>query len=51
MSESLPVSSSKEEIYRGLLPQVEAVISGADDLTANLANVTAILKQAFKNFH
>jgi L-methionine (R)-S-oxide reductase len=33
-----------------LLPQVEAVISGTDDLIANLANVAAILKQAF-NFH
>jgi L-methionine (R)-S-oxide reductase len=33
-----------------LLPQVEAVISGTDDLIANLADVAAILKQAF-NFH
>jgi L-methionine (R)-S-oxide reductase len=51
MSESLPVNSSKEEIYRGLLPQIEAVTSGTDDLIANLANVTAILKQGFKKFH
>jgi L-methionine (R)-S-oxide reductase len=51
MSESLPVNSSKEEIYRELLPQIEAVIGGTDDLIANLANVTAILKQAFKKFH
>ena len=51
MSESLPVNSSKEEIYRGLLPQIEAVTSGTDDLIANLANVAAILKQAFKKFH
>ncbi len=52
MSESLylPVNSSKEEIYRALLPQVEAIISGIDDLIANLANVAAILKQAF-DFH
>ena len=51
MSESLPIHSSKEETYRLLLLQVEAVIEGTDDLIANLANVTAILKQAFKNFH
>jgi L-methionine (R)-S-oxide reductase len=51
MSESLPVNSSKEEIYRELLPQIEAVIGGTDDLIANLANVAAILKQAFKKFH
>ena len=52
MSESisLPVNCSKEEIYRALLPQIEAVISGTDDLIANLANVAAILKHAF-NFH
>ena len=44
MSESisLPVNCSKEEIYRALLPQIEAVISGTDDLIANLANVAAI---------
>jgi hypothetical protein len=51
MSESLLVNSSKEEIYRELLPQIEAVIGGTDDLIANLANVAAILKQAFKKFH
>ncbi len=51
MSESLPINSSKEEIYRLLLLQIEAVIAETDDLIANLANVTAILKQAFKKFH
>jgi L-methionine (R)-S-oxide reductase len=51
MSESLPVNSSKEEIYRALLPQINAVIGGTDDLIANLANAAAILKQAFKEFY
>jgi L-methionine (R)-S-oxide reductase len=46
----LPSHSTKDEIYAALLPQVEAVISGVDDLIANLANVAAMLKQAF-NFH
>lgn len=51
MAETLQVPvGSKEEIYRTLVPQIEAVISGIDDLVANLANVAAILKQAF-DFH
>jgi L-methionine (R)-S-oxide reductase len=45
------MSSSKEELYRTLLEQIEAVIGDTDDLIANLANVAAILKQAFKNFY
>ena len=47
---SLPLHANKEEIYRALLPQIEAVIGVTDDLIANLANVSAILKQAF-GFH
>ncbi len=44
---SIPANGSKEEIYRALLPQIEAVIAGVDDVVANMANVAAILKQAF----
>jgi L-methionine (R)-S-oxide reductase len=51
MFESLPIHNTKEEIYCVLLPQIEAVIGGTDDLIANLANVAAILKQAFRKFH
>jgi L-methionine (R)-S-oxide reductase len=47
---TIPVNGDKEATYAALLPQIEAVISGTDDLIANLANVAAILKQAF-NFH
>jgi L-methionine (R)-S-oxide reductase len=52
MSEELhlPESGSREEIYAAILPQIEAVMSGVDDLIANLANIAAILKQAF-DFH
>src|SRR6185436_12621474 len=51
MSEQLHVpKGTKEEIYRAILPQIEAVISETEDLIANLANIAAILKQAF-NFH
>lgn len=52
MSEQLtiPANGTKEEVYREILPQIEPVISGTDDLIANLANIAAILKQAF-HFH
>ena len=51
MAENLQIPvGTKDEIYSALLPQIEAVISETDDLIANLANVAAILKQAF-NFH
>jgi L-methionine (R)-S-oxide reductase len=45
------MSSSKEELYRALLEQIEAVIADTDDLIANLANAAAALKQAFKKFN
>ena len=52
MSEELhlPENGSREDIYRAILPQIEAVMGGVDDLIANLANVAAILKTAF-DFH
>lgn len=46
----LPQAGSKEEIYQALLPQVEALISGEQDLVANLANITAALREAFDFF-
>ena len=46
----LPQNGSREEIYAALLPQIEAVTAGVDDWVANLANVAAVLKQAF-DFH
>jgi len=52
MSESLyiPTGTSKEEKYLSLLPQIEALISGEEDLVANLANISAALKEAFGFF-
>ena len=47
---SIPANGTKEEIYGALLPQIEAIVSGTDDLIANLANTAAMLKQAF-DFH
>ncbi|MDO4641182.1 MAG: GAF domain-containing protein [Neisseria sp.] len=43
-------SREKPELYRELLPQIRAVIEGEANLTANLANITAVLKQAFSWF-
>ncbi|HEU0117280.1 MAG TPA: GAF domain-containing protein [Alphaproteobacteria bacterium] len=51
MAEALKIpTGTKDDIYAELLPQIVAVISDVDDLIANLANVAAILKQAF-DFH
>lgn len=37
-------------IYAKLAPQIEALIAGEPDLVANLANVAAVLKEAFDFF-
>lgn len=51
MAEQLILTGeSKEERYRSLLPQIEALVQGEDDLIANLANVSAALKEAFDFF-
>ena len=53
MSKNLQIlsdASSKEEKYRNLLMQIDALIFGESDLIANLANVAAALKQTFGFF-
>lgn len=51
MAEDLYISAgTKEEKYRALLPQIEGLLAGEDDLTANLANVAAALKETFGFF-
>ena len=51
MSENLIlISGSKEEQYSSLLPQIKSLVEGETDLIANLANVTAALKEAFHFF-
>lgn len=42
------IKGSKEDQYAGLIPQVEGLLTGESDLIANLANVTAALKQQFQ---
>lgn len=43
-------TTSKEERYRELIPQIQALIEDEIDLIANLANVAAALKFTFQNF-
>ena len=52
MAESIAFSkaASREQIYKELAPQVEALVAGEPDLIANLANVAAVLKEAFGFF-
>lgn len=49
MAETLHITAGapKEERYRELIPQIESLIAGEDDMIANLANVAAALAQAF----
>jgi L-methionine (R)-S-oxide reductase len=48
MAEDLSiVQGTKEEQYQSLLPQVKGLLEGEPDLVANLANVTAALKEQF----
>ncbi|AWW30646.1 GAF domain-containing protein [Echinicola strongylocentroti] len=52
MAESLffPDNATKAEKYNALLPQLDALTNGEEDLTANLANISAALKEAFGFF-
>jgi L-methionine (R)-S-oxide reductase len=47
---NIPTSSDRFTIYKALLPQIEALIADESDLTANLANITAALKQSLHFF-
>jgi L-methionine (R)-S-oxide reductase len=52
MAESLAFSktSDRKIIYDEILPQIESLVAGERDLVANLANITAVLKEAFGFF-
>src|SRR5436190_23776586 len=52
MAEQLIIASStdKEERYRILLPQIEALVAGEKDVVANLSNIAAALKQSMNFF-
>ena len=52
MVETLAFSktASREQVYSELVPQIETLIAGEPDLIANLANIAAVLKEAFDFF-
>lgn len=52
MAESIAFSKSydRRTIYAEIAPQIESLISVETDLVANLANVAAVLKEAFGFF-
>ena len=52
MAETLliPQTTDRQLIYDSLIPQIAALVEGETDLIANLANITAALKEAFGFF-
>lgn len=52
MAETLyiPQTQNRQEIYEAILPQIQALINDEPDLIANLANVSAVLKESFGYF-
>ena len=52
MAEDLTItrSTDKKEQYQSLIPQIEALLYGETELVANLANISAALKEQFKWF-
>lgn len=43
----VPADPDKSATYLSLIPQIKALTEGETDLAANLANITAALKQSF----
>lgn len=51
MAESLrTIKGNKQRQYENLLPQIKALLGGETDLIANLANISAALKEQFNWF-
>ncbi len=52
MAESIyiPQTQDRTEVYEALAPQIKALIENESDLVANLANIAAVLKEAFDFF-
>jgi len=48
MSENLIIKGdSKKELYENLLPQIKSLVEGENDAIANMANISACLKDTF----
>jgi GAF domain-containing protein len=52
MAESIAFSKTADRrtVYAEIAPQIEALVAGETDLIANLANIAAVLKEAFGFF-
>jgi GAF domain-containing protein len=52
MNEALVLTpnADRRTIYQEVVPQIDALVAGETDLIANLANIAAVLKQAFGFF-
>jgi L-methionine (R)-S-oxide reductase len=52
MAESIAFTKTADRkiIYDEIVPQIEALVSGETDTVANLANIAAVLKEAFGFF-
>lgn len=52
MAEQLIIASTenKEERYKTLVPQIEALVSGEPDVIANLSNIAAALRETMSFF-
>lgn len=51
MAEDLTIiTGTKQEQYETLIPQIKGLLEGETDIVANLANVTAALKEQFNWF-
>ena len=49
MSESIiTIEGTKQAKYQNLLPQIKAIITGEPDMIANMANISAALKEQFQ---
>ncbi len=49
MAEDLHIiTGTKEEQYLEIIPQIQGLLEGENDLIANLGNITAALKEQFK---
>lgn len=42
--------AGREAVYEEIVPQIRELVRGEPDLTANLANISAVLKEAFGFF-
>lgn len=52
MAEDLKISNSKDKAskYENIYPQIKGLVEGEEDLIANLANISAALKEQFNFF-